>query len=275
MNNQYQQQPQPQQQPQQQYYAPPPKPYVDPAVAKKQKTDALNELGDKVTAFMNTNPILAPLSRISDFIAYAALGVMAFFSILCMCLGHRTVIFALISLITGFLALSKKNVLPLALSLSVNTVLYFVDFIMTIVYFAQYGRFGVSGGTVISFIFLIVEMAVLGFLAYIAWTYFVAGLPAKTYAPQQPTYPQQPVQPAQPVQPVQPAQPAQPVQPVQPAQPAQPVQPVQPAQPVQPVQPVQQAQPVQPAQSAGKVCPKCGQQNVEGAAFCKSCGEKL
>lgn len=250
MNNQYQQQPQPQQQPQQQYYAPPPKPYVDPAVAKKQKTDALNELGDKVTAFMNTNPILAPLARISDFIAYAALGVMAFFSILCMCLGHSSVIFALISVITGFLALSKKNVLPLALSLSVNTVLYFVNFIMTIVHFAQYGRY-VGAGTVISFIFLIVEMAVLGFLAYIAWTYFVAGLPAKTYAPQQPTYPQQPVQPAQPVQPV---------------QPAQPVQPVQPAQPVQPVQ---------PAQPAGKVCPKCGQQNVEGAAFCKSCGEKL
>ena len=249
MNNQYPQQPQqPAQQPypqQQQYYAPPARPYVDPAVAKKQKKDALDTLGNSISSFLGTNPILGSLAKFSDYIAYGLIGVMVIFSILTLCLGGNSIVFPILALVFGFMALSKKNALPLALSLSVITVFYFISLIMTIVYFAQYGRYGFAAGMVIGFIFQIAETAATGFFAFIAWTYFLAALPPKVYAPQQPVYQQQPVQPAAPVQPVQPAAPAQTVQ------------------------------PAQAAAAQGKVCPQCGQTNTSEAMFCKACGGKL
>lgn len=269
MNNQYPQQPQqapqpqqtPQQpypqQPQQQYYVPQ-KPYVDPAVAKKKKKDALDALGDKIAAFLDSDPILGAVGKFSDIIAYGAIGVMVVFSILSLCLSGGSIIFPIIALIFSILALSKKSSLPLAVDLSVTAVFYFVQFIMTIVSFARYGKWGATApaGMVIGFIFHIVEMAAIAFLAYVAWTYFVACLPPKAYAPQQPVYPQQPVQPAAPVQPVQAAQPVQPAAPVQPAQPAQTVQNEQTA-------------------AQDKICSQCGQANTADAAFCKNCGGKL
>lgn len=280
MNNQYPQQPQqPAQQPQQtppqqpapqpypqqqQYYAPPARPYVDPAVAKKQKKDALDALGNSISAFLGTNPILGSLAKFSDYIAYGLIGVMVIFSILTLCLGGNSIVFPILALVFGFMALSKKNALPLALSLSVITVFYFISLIMTIVYFAQYGRYSFAAGMVIGFIFQIAETAATGFFAFIAWTYFLAALPPKVYAPQQPVYQQQPVQPAAPVQPVQPVQPAAPVQSVQPVQPVQ-----------QPAAPAQTVQPAQAAAAQGKVCPQCGQMNTNEAMFCKACGGKL
>lgn len=247
MNNQYNQQPQYQQQ-----YAPQPQmPMIDPMIAKQQKRDTFFALSDKMAAFMQTNPILKGISSFSNIIAYFVLGITAVLSILVMALQEKLIIMtftalSVVAVLFGVLSISKKSILPLTITLSVLSALNLVNFILNIVTLADIGKYNASapGSMVIAFICSIFEMLIIGGFAALAWMYFVAMLPPKVYAPQQPYYGGQPQQ-QQPMQ-----------------------QPVQ-----QPVmqQPAQQPAPV-PVQ---KTCPACGSANTGDADFCKICGSKL
>lgn len=266
MNNQYNQQPQYQQQ-----YAPQPqRPMIDPMVARQKKRDTFLALSDKMAAFMQTNPILKGISSFSNIIAYFVLGIAVVMSILVMALQKNFLVMTytalpLVAILFGVLSISKKSILPLTITLSVLSIFNLVNFILNIVTLAELGRsVDAPGSMIIAFICSILEMLIIGGFAALAWMYFVAMLPPRAYAPQQPYYGGQPMQ-QQPMQ-------QQPVQ--QPVQP--PMQPVQ--QPVQ-QQPVQQPmqQPVQQpaADSVQKTCPACGSVNTDDAGFCKICGNKL
>lgn len=188
----------PAQQPQYQQYAPPPRPYVDPAVAKKQKKDAFDALSDKMAAFMNTNPVFKFIGKYSDIISYIVTGVSALLTIVSMSLGRFEIIFALTAVIFGAFAVSKKTLLPLTAAMSSLSLFSLICFINRIITMAALGRF-LSGGYVFSFIFSIFELGIIGYLAFVCWTYFLALLPPKTYQPAQPYY-GQPVQQPTPVQ---------------------------------------------------------------------------
>lgn len=238
MNNQYNQQPQYQQQ-----YAPQPQmPMIDPMIARQRKRDTFFALSDKVAAFMQTNPLLKGISSFSDIISYFVTAISMIMTIIVACLGGTTQVFAITTLIFGFFSLSKKSLLPITIALSTLSSLGLVTFITNIVKMAEIGKWGsVSASYVINFIFLIIELIIIGGLTALAWIYFVATLPPRMYAPQ----PQQPYG-GQPMQ-----------------------QPMQ-QQPIQ-QQPMQQpaAAPVQ------KTCPACGSVNIGDADFCKICGNKL
>lgn len=263
MNNQYNQQPQYQQQ-----YAPQPRmPMIDPMVAKQQKKDAFNALSDKIAAFMQTNPVLKAIVPFSDVLSFCVTAVSVLMTIIAMCLGGSSQIFAVAALVFGFISLSKKNLLPLTVALSVMSLFNVIGFIMSIVRIADLAQWGiVSGSSIIGLIFSIIELALIGGLTALSWVYFLAMLPPRMYQPMQQPYVGQPMQ--QPMQqPVQ-QQPMQ--QPIQ-QQPIQ-QQPVQ--QPVQ--QPMQQlVQQQAESVSVQKTCPACGSANVDDADFCKICGTKL
>lgn len=196
MNDRYNGQPQ-QQNPPPYAYIPPQRPYIDPAADKKRKTDALNALGDKVSAVMRTNPVLAVIERNADVISYIVTGVSALLTMLSMSLNCFAVVFGYISLIFGFFALSKRSVLPLAVSLSVLSLFKLVCFINSIANFVVLDRYAFfSAGFVISFVFSIFELAAIGYITFIAWTYFIAAMPARPRP--QPYYGQPPAQPVQP-----------------------------------------------------------------------------
>lgn len=237
MNNQYNQQPQYQQQ-----YAPQPRmPMIDPMLERQRKKDAFYAFSDKLAAFMQTNPLLKGIASFSDIISYFVTAVSLIMTIIVFCLGGSSEIFAVAALIFGFFSLSKKSLLPLTIALSSFSSLGVVAFILKIVDMAEIGKWGtVPASTVIYFIFFIVELAIIGTLTALAWMYFVAMLPPRMYAPQQP-YGAQPMQ-----------------------------QPYN-GQPMQQQQPMQQpaAAPVQ------KTCPACGSVNTGEADFCKICGNKL
>lgn len=281
MNNQYNGQPAPQQptppqqnqQPtgQQNYqqpilqnpsaqYAPPPKPYVDPAAAKKKKTDAINNLGDKVAEALNANPILAFIEKNSAIYSYIATGASAVLTILAMVLANFTLVFSFIAVIFGFFALSKKKVLPLAAALSVLTLFSLISCIGSFVMVVQLGDLiqlasyissdgalaGYVGGGIVAAVFGFIETAAVGFLAYCAWDFYLASSPANAPMQQPQYYNNQPMQ--------------------QPAAPQQ----TAPAQ-----APVQQSAPVQQAAPAVKYCSACGTKNTNDALFCRSCGRKF
>lgn len=297
MNNQYNgqstpqqqnQQPAPQQnqQPQQPIlqnpspqYAPPPKPYVDPAIAKKRKADAIDSLGDKVAEALNANPFLTFIEKNSVMFSYIATGVSALFTLVAMTLANFTLVFALIAVIFGFFALSKKKVLPLALALSVLTLFSLIAAIGSIVMVAQMGDLvriasyvssdnplaGYVVGGILVIIFGFIETLAVGFLTYCAWDYHMA-LNSVRAPMQQQYYNNQPMQQNAPVQQA-------PVnsQPVQQAAPA----PAPQTAPAPVPQPVQQTAPVQQPAPAVKYCSSCGTQNNGDALFCKSCGKKF
>lgn len=188
MNNQYNQQPQYQQQ-----YAPQPQMSMDPMMARQRKRDAFYAFSDKLAAFMQTNPVLKAISNISDILSYFITVVSLVMTIVIMCLGGQMQVFAILTILFGFLSMSKKSILPFAISLSITSAFGLVTFILYIVFMAKNGQWGISASYIISFIFNIVELAVLSCLAALAWTYFAAMLTPKMYQPmQQPM--QQPVQ---------------------------------------------------------------------------------
>lgn len=224
-------------------------PMIDPMIARQRKRDTFFALSDKVAAFMQTNPLLKGISSFSDIISYFVTAISAIMSILATCLGGGGQIFAVTTLIFGFFSLSKKSLLPLTIALSTMSAIGLESFIVMIVNMANSGKnYGgyyvvessIPAGTVIAFIFLILELIIIGGLTALAWIYFVATLPPRMYAPQQP-YGAQPMQ-----------------------------QPYN-GQPMQQQQPMQQpaAAPVQ------KTCPACGSVNTGEADFCKICGNKL
>lgn len=210
MNNQYNPQPAQNQTPPPPY-ASPQGPYRDTEAEKKRKTAAVNELGDKISAVMRTNPILSVIDKNSEIISYIATGVCVLFSLLPMIFGSFGIAFGYVAVICGFFALSKKKMLPIAAALSSVSLFMLINFIHSIVSFAMNIYRYHSAGEVISFIFSLLELAVVGFVTFLAWTYFAASLPA---SPRPQPYYGQPVQPA----PQQPNQP--PVQPYQQPAPA-------------------------------------------------------
>lgn len=196
MNNQHGRQPQ-QQNPPSPTYIPSQRPYTDFAAEKKRKADAINALGDKISAVMRTNPVLAVIERNADIISYIITGVSALLTILSMSLNYFDIVFGYISLIFGFFALSKKSALPLAVSLSVLSLFKLVCFIGSIANFAVPDRnafFPV--GFVISFVFSIFELTAIGYITFIVWTYFAAAIPERPRP--RPYYGQPPIQPVQP-----------------------------------------------------------------------------
>lgn len=302
MNNQYQQPTQQYQQPNPQYI-PPQKPYIDPAAAKKQKTDAINALGDKVSAVMKTNPYLAAIEKNSDIFSYIATGVCVLLSIFLMAVGVFNVPFGIIAVIFGFFALSKKSVLPLTVALSAFSLLELVCFIRCIVVLIQrinsiynlavYG----AGSAVLSLIFTLLELGAVSVLTYFAWTYYLASKPARPV--QQPYY-GQPIPPAQQYpQPPAPSNPqaapvkAEPIlqpftsapatesapaptpEPVPASVPAPAPTPAAPASAPAPVPtPAPMPAPV-PTPASKKFCTACGTENSVDSAFCRSCGNKF
>lgn len=288
-----QQTPPPQQQYQQQYgqpymqqpvYQKPPKPYVDPAIANKQKQDAINAFGDKLTDLLNTNPILKIIANYADIISFAATGLCVLLTLVAMIASNLNLyvatfnlggeiggcfIFPILAVIFGGLSLCKKKMLPLTVSMTAVTALMFTRFIVSIVTFATIGKLGsslsglsggsVPGGIVISFIFLIIEMGCVGFLTYLCWTYFLATLPPRPVM-------QQPYQ-----QPYNPQQNNMQQNAYQ--QPTAPQQPQVPAVPAAPQQMPVQAQPN--ATQTNKICPNCQALNSGDSSFCQKCGTKL
>lgn len=198
MNDQRSRQPQ-QQNPHPSAYILPQGAYVDPAAEKKRKADAINALGDKISAVMRTNPVLAVIDRNNDIISYIVTGVSALLTMLSMFLNHFDIVFGYISLIFGFFALSKKSALPLAVSLSVLSLFKSVCFISSIASFAVLDRNAFfSAGFVISFVFSIFELTAIGYITFIVWTYFAAAMPERPKIQSMQPPPQQNGQPESP-----------------------------------------------------------------------------
>lgn len=278
MNNQYPQSNQPAPQ-----YIPPQKPFVDPAKAKKEKTDAINELGDKVSAVLKTSPILASIEKNAEIFSYIATTACFLLTIVLMTMGNFQIFFGVISVIFGFFALSKKKVLPLTVAMTVYSLFSLVCFINSIVHIIQVARYGfyasVIGAAILGMIFSLLELGAVGFLTYIVWTYHLATVPAKRVQrqnyygqPDQRTHNAQYAQQTQ--QTV--SQPAAPVAPV--AQPAaqgfeKPVRTVEPI-----LDPIVASKSVAPAENvpiSHKFCTSCGTENNADALFCKNCGKKF
>ena len=209
---------------------------------------------DRLTDFCNTNGFLRSFSKISDIFAYIALVVGTTLSIMTMVLGSTAgMIFVITPLLFAFLALAKKTVLPLSLTLTTLSSLTVSNIIVYIVRMAK--AYALTVGSVVLFVFYIiftvVELIFLVIFTVAAWSTFASMVEPKQYP--QPT--------PQPYQP-----------PVQPAPQPQYQQPVQPAPPVQPVQ--QAAPPVQQAAPASDIwtC-TCGMTNPLTAHFCQNCGK--
>ncbi len=267
MNNQYQpngQMPPP--------YIPPQKPRVDPAFVKKQKTDAVNNLGDKIAQALKADPILTFIEKNSEIFSYIVTGICVLFSIILMSAGNFRIPFGVVSVVFGFFALSKKKLLPLAVAMSAVSLFSLICFIHSIAYMIQtvkYGFFGsVFGGALLGIFFSLLELAAVGFLTFIVWTYFQATLPPKPAPVQQPYYgqPQQPAQYGQNMQ----QPPIQPAQSVKPA--AEPIlDPIAASSaPATVVTAVQEKPKV-----THKFCSACGTENSIDASFCKQCGNKF
>lgn len=300
---------------QQPVYTKPPKPYIDPETAKKQKRDALNALGDKLTDLMNTNPVLKAIAAHADLYSFAATALCVLFTVIALLTSNEKVfgktvnaggeiggcfVFSLLAVIFGGFSLCRKKILPLTVSMTSVTILMFVRFIVNIVTFAVYGSIievygSVTAGNVINFIFMIAEMGSLGYLTYICWTYLLAALPPKSVMQQiyQQSYgvpqnnPQQPYQ--QPPMQTQQTQSDQQraASPIPAAVTAGQSAPQSvPASSAQPIpQPAPAAQPVtvSPRSSADPVetaerkraCPNCGEANNSDSLFCHKCGRRL
>lgn len=270
MNNQYQQpngqMPHP--------YIPPQKPRVDPASVKKQKTDAVNNLGDKIAQALKADPILNFIEKNSEIFSYVVTGICVLLSIILMSAGNFRIPFGVVSVIFGFFALSKKKLLPLAVAMSAVSLFSFICFIHSIAYMIQtvkYGFFGsVFGGALLGMFFSLLELAAVGFLTFIVWNYFLAMLPPK---PAQQPYYGQPQQPAQYGQNMQ-QPPIQPVQSVKPA--AEPILDPIASSPASVSAPVSVATAVQEKPKVThKFCSACGTENSIDASFCKQCGNKF
>ncbi|MCM1055966.1 MAG: hypothetical protein NC394_10655 [Bacteroides sp.] len=150
------------------------------SAAKKRRAEAVNVLGGRVADVMKTNPVLAVIERSSDVVSYIVTGASALFTALAVLLGHQDIVLGYIALIFGFFALSKKNALPLAAALSSLSFFKLVCFIGSVAGFAAADRQAFfSVGFVVSFVFSIFELAVLGYFTFITWTYFTASLPAR------------------------------------------------------------------------------------------------
>ena len=293
---------------QQPVYTKPPKPYIDPETAKKQKRDALNALGDKLTDLMNTNPVLKAIAAHADLYSFAATALCVLFTVIALLTSNEKVfgktvnaggeiggcfVFSLLAIIVGGFSLCRKKILPLTVSMTSVTILMFVRFIVNIVTFATYGS--ATAGNVINFVFMIAEMGAVGYLAYISWTYLLAALPPKSVIQQiyQQSYgvpqnnPQQPYQ--QPPMQTQQTQSDQQraASPIPatvtagqsapqsvPASSAQPIpQPAPAAQPVT-VSPQSAADPAETAERK-RTCPNCGEANNSDSLFCHKCGRRL
>lgn len=293
MNQQYPQPNQPMPQ-----YAPPQKPYIDPAKAKKEKTDAINGLGEKISLILKTHPVLAAIEKNAEIFSYIATAACSLLTIVLMTMGNFSIPFGIIAVIFGFFAISRKKMLPLTVAMTAYSLFSLVCFINSIVHIVEVARysfyFQVMGGAVLNMIFSLLELGAIGFLTYLTWIYHLAAVPEKPM--QQPYYGQpnqapqythnqttQYTQPAPPPVPV-PAKTAnnpilEPIAP--PPQPNQPNQPTQ-AQTVQPAEPAQNfnsfaAQIEAPSNTAisHKFCTSCGTENNAEAVFCKNCGKKF
>lgn len=226
--------------------------YANMEEIRQRKKSAFEGMAEKMAEFFSTNGFLKIFSKISDILSFILTAVALAVSILILigmggysALGSALPTLSFTVVTFGFLAMSKKTLLPLAIALSEVAAIYLTTLIVGLVTFAQFYWTAMSVvGYVFSFIFAVVDIALMVTLAIIAWMNFAAMLGPKQYQPQ-PMY----------------AQPA-PQQPVAPA-------PVAPA-PAAPV-PAQAA----PAPAQVGVCPACGIANEPGSAFCKGCGTKL
>ncbi|MCH5200711.1 MAG: hypothetical protein J1F60_07095 [Oscillospiraceae bacterium] len=185
MNYQYNQQPQ-QQMPQQQM---PPPAYVNAQEVKKRRKEDLERFADKMANFCKGNPVLSAVSGFSDILAFIIAGVCLLMNILLFSIGRLPIYepLAIAAIVFGVLALSKKSVLPLAVSLSVVAVTKLLSLIFTIINLADIGATlaflysGVAVMYVFQLIFIVMELAVVALPAAIAWQYFIAALPPKAY----------------------------------------------------------------------------------------------
>ncbi|MDE6579222.1 MAG: zinc ribbon domain-containing protein, partial [Ruminiclostridium sp.] len=264
-----------------------------PAVAKKQKRDALNVFGDKLTDLMNTNPILKVIAAHADLYSFAATALCVLFTIIALLTSNgrdsgKTVnfggevggcfIFSILAVIFGGFSLCKKKVLPLTVSMTSIGILMFVRFIVNIVTFATYGSAAV--GSIINFVFMILEMGGIGYLTYICWTYLLAALPPKavmqqiyqqSYASQQQNNTQQ----AAYQQPTVPQQ-TQTVASQTSVPAAAAVTAAAPTASPAPVFAPQQSAPIRSeTASANRICPNCQAVNSNDSLFCQKCGTKL
>ncbi len=217
--------------------------YADYGSIKAHKKKLFADLAEKMTAFFSVNPILRLFASCSHIISYIVTGIGFVFSIIVMiCMHTFPVELGYLALVFGLLAVSKKTLLPLSISLSYVAIFNIVALIAAIVSIASIpAGYSIDAGYMVGFVFemvfRIVESIVLVILSIVSWLSFAATLdpPQVQYA--QYPYGQAPVQ--------------------EPAQYAQ--------------QPAQYAQ--QPA--ANKVCPQCSTVNAPDTAFCKNCGTKL
>lgn len=270
---------------QQPVYTKPPKPYVDPAVAKKQKRDALNAFGDKLTDLMNTDPILKIIAAHADLYSFAATALCVLFTVIALLTSNKSIsgktvnaggeiggcfIFSLLAIIFGGFSLCKKKILPLTVSMTSVSILMFVRFIVNIVTFATNGS--ATAGNVINFVFMILEMGGVGYLTYICWTYLLAALPPKAVIQQiyQQSYAAQQnnAQQAQYQQPMQAQQQAQTGVTPAPAT-------VTATQTVSASSPQQHAPVKTETAAANRICPVCQGVNSSDSLFCHKCGTKL
>ncbi len=268
---------------QQPVYTRPPKPNVNTAAANKQKRDALNAFGDKLTDLMNTNPVLKTIAAHADLFSFAATALCVLFTIIALLTSNegyfnRSInlggeiggcfIFPILAVIFGGFSLCKKKVLPLTVSMTAVSVLMFVRFIINIVSFATFSS--VPVGNVINFIFMILEMGGVGYLTYICWTYLLAALPPKSVMQQM--YQQSYASPQDNTQQAAYQQPATSQQPQTAPSPA----PVTAAAAVSVHAAPQQSSAVKPETAdANRICPNCQTVNGSDSLFCQKCGTKL
>lgn len=283
----------------------PPKPKVDPAVANRQKREAVAAFGDKLSDLMNTNPILKIVAKYADFISYGVTAVCVLFTIITLISNNINMvvlnynigifnlggeiggsfIFPLLTIIFGGLSLCKKKTLPITVAMSAVSAMMFTRFIISIVTFATLGSLtsqiglraesvSVPAGLVLNFLFLLLEMAVVGLLTYVCWTYFLAELPPKPVMQQPYRQPYQQPYMTQPSAPQQTAAPQQ--QNTAAAQPAPQTSVPQQAVPQQQNTAAPQTVPqVSVPQQAANICPNCQNINGEDSCFCQRCGTKL
>ena len=78
-------------------YAPPQKPYIDPAKAKKEKTDAINGLGEKISLILKTHPVLAAIEKNAEIFSYIATAACSLLTIVLMTMGNFSIPFGIIA----------------------------------------------------------------------------------------------------------------------------------------------------------------------------------
>lgn len=229
------------QQPQQQF--------INPAEIKRQRKEKFDNFCDRMNETFSGISFTRGLINAAEIVTYILLGICFLLTLLNLIIssGHNIATFlTYVPIMFAALSLCRRKALPIAITTSFIALCYFGNLIWYIVYFAKYGSAFANGFNVIGFIFIILELAVIAFIAVRLWIIFASTLPEKIYVQQPAPVYQQPA-PA----PVAPAQPA--PAPVAPAQPA----------------------PAAPASEAAKFCSQCGTKCDGDSVFCSGCGTKI